>query len=80
MKCLTTLAVMLLATSVASLPSAAEQPPSRAEVERSMGLRSAGDLVRGQRDSVGFVVTEEQAEDVVLTAVELVGYAAVGYR
>jgi len=80
MNYLTTLAVMLLATSVASLPSAAEQPPSRADVERSMGLRSAGDLVRGQLDTLGFVVTGEQAEDVVLTANEWVGYAAVGYR
>lgn len=33
-----------------------------------MGLRSEGDMVRGQRDTVGFVVTREQAEDVVGTA------------
>ena len=46
----------------------AQEPPERADVERSMGLRSEGDLVRGQLDTVGFVVTGEQAEDVVATA------------
>lgn len=46
-------------------------PPTRAEVEAEMGRRSEGDLVRGVRDAVGFVVTREQAEDVVATAVGL---------
>ena len=36
-----------------------------------MGLRSEGDVVRGQRDTLGFVVTAEQAEDVVATAIRL---------
>ncbi len=36
-----------------------------------MGLPSEGDRIRGQRDAVGFVVTKEQAEDVVSTALRL---------
>jgi len=32
-----------------------------------MGLRSEGDLVRGQLDTVGFVVTADQAEDLIST-------------
>ena len=36
-----------------------------------MGLRSEGDVVRGQRDTIGFVVTAEQAEDVITTAIRL---------
>ncbi len=43
-------------------------PPSRDQVERLMGKRSEGDLVRGQLDTVGFVVTREQAEDVLAAA------------
>jgi len=39
--------------------------PTRAEVEAQMGLRSEGDLVRGQMDTVGFVVTAGQAEDAI---------------
>ena len=46
------------------------QPPTRVDVERQMGLRSEGDLVRGQMDTVGFVVTAEQAGDVLDTALE----------
>jgi len=46
-------------------------PPSRAEIEAEMGLRSEGDLVRGMRDAIGFAVTREQTEDVVATAVGL---------
>ncbi len=46
-------------------------PPSRQEIEAEMGLRSESDMVRGQRDTVGFAVTAEQAEDVVTTAVGL---------
>ena len=49
----------------------AAAPPTRAEVEQSMGLRSEGDLVRGQKDTVGFVVDAAQARDVVQTAVAL---------
>ena len=48
-----------------------DQGPTRAEVEKMMGLRSEGDRVRGQMDTVGFVVEGVPAEDVVLTAVEL---------
>jgi len=46
-------------------------PPTRAEIEAAMGLRSEGDVVRGQRDAIGFVVTADQAEDVVATAIGL---------
>ncbi len=46
-------------------------PPTRAEIESEMGLRSEGDVVRGQRDTVGFVITGDQAEDVVATAIRL---------
>jgi len=42
--------------------------PGRAEVEKIMGLRSEGDIVRGQMDAVGFVVTADQAEDVLTKA------------
>lgn len=49
----------------------AAEPPTRAEIETEMGLRSEGDVVRGQRDAVGFAVTADQAEDVVATAVAL---------
>ncbi len=55
-------------TLYADSPSA---PPTRAEIEIEMGLRSEGDVVRGQRDAIGFVVTDAQAEDVVSTAIEL---------
>jgi len=46
-------------------------PPTRAEIEDAMGLRSEGDVVRGQRDATGFVVTADQAEDVISTAIRL---------
>ncbi len=36
-----------------------------------MGLRSEGDVVRGQRDAIGFAVTADQAEDVISTAIGL---------
>ena len=45
--------------------------PSRAEVEAMMGLSSEGDLVRGQLDTVGFVVGQPAAEEVVAAAVRL---------
>ncbi len=38
-------------------------PPSREDVEALMGLPSEGDLVRGQLDTVGFIHTRAQAED-----------------
>jgi len=50
-------------------------PPTRAEVEAEMGLRSEGDLVRGQLDTVGFPVVADQAQDVITTAVRLEGLA-----
>jgi AmmeMemoRadiSam system protein B len=45
-------------------------PPSRAEIENGMGLPSEGDRVRGQRDTLGFVVSAAQAQDVVESALE----------
>ena len=45
--------------------------PTRAEVEAMMGLPSEGDLVRGQLDTVGFVVERTAAEEVVAAAVGL---------
>lgn len=48
-----------------------DTPPSRAEIEHAMDLRSEGDVVRGQMDTLGFVVTSDQAEDVVSTALDL---------
>lgn len=47
--------------------------PTRAEVEAMMGLPSDGDRVRGQMDTVGFVVREAAAEEVVAAAVALEG-------
>jgi AmmeMemoRadiSam system protein B len=58
-----------------AVPAGAESPPTRAEVEAGMGLRSEGDVVRGQLDTVGFPVTDEQAVDVVSTALRLEGMA-----
>jgi AmmeMemoRadiSam system protein B len=49
--------------------------PTRAEVEASMGLRSDGDVVRGQMDTVGFVVHPAEAEEVVKAALALEGDA-----
>ncbi len=43
--------------------AAPQAPPKRLEVEALMGLQSEGDLVRGQLDTVGFVRTRTQAED-----------------
>ncbi len=56
------LAVMLIGVGGFSR---ADEPPTRAEIEKLMGLRSEGDLVRGQMDTVGFVVTADQAGDVL---------------
>ena len=57
-----------LAWNGAAQAEGEEGPPTRQEVERLMGRRSEGDLVRGQLDTVGFVVTREQAEDVLAAA------------
>jgi len=54
--------------------------PSRAQVEAQMGLRSEGDLVRGQMDTVGFVVTADQAGDVVSRALADEGGGLVADR
>ena len=61
-----TTALALLALSIA--PPAAAQTPTRAEVDALMGLPSQGDTVRGQLDTVGFVVGAAAAEEVVATA------------
>lgn len=62
---------LLCAFLVLVVTAAGASPPKRVEVAQEMGLRSEGDRVRGQRDTVGFVVTAEQAEDVVSHAVRL---------
>lgn len=49
----------------------ASKPPTRTGVEATMGLKNEGDLVRGQMDTVGFVVDGAQAEDVVASAIRL---------
>lgn len=62
------IAIWLLVASLMPLGLRAAQTkpgPTRAQVEAQMGLRSEGDLVRGQMDAVGFVVTASQADDVV---------------
>jgi AmmeMemoRadiSam system protein B len=62
----------LIVPAVLSGPhAAAAGPPTRAEIEAEMGLQSEGDVVRGQRDTVGFAVTADQAEDVAATAIRL---------
>jgi len=63
--------VLLLVVITPGIGLAADQGPTRAEVEEMMGLRSDGDRVRGQMDTVGFVVQEAPAEDVVSTALTL---------
>lgn len=67
--CLSSILMLVAFTSHTSSP--AERAPTRAEVEEMMGLRSEGDRIRGQMDTVGFVVEEAPAEDVVSTAVDL---------
>jgi AmmeMemoRadiSam system protein B len=62
--------VLLISCSSRSLAAQGEAP-TRAEVESMMGLRSQGDRVRGQMDTVGFVVDQHQAEEVVETALRL---------
>lgn len=60
--------VVGLFLAAAAGSAAAQAPPTRAEVEQQMGLRSEGDLVRGQLDTTGFVVTAQQAQDVLTQA------------
>lgn len=62
---------LLLVSNVLS----AQGPPSRSEVDALMGLASRGDAVRGQLDTVGFVVEAGDAEEVVAAAVRLEGPA-----
>ena len=63
---------VLATVLVLAVPLAAEnEGPTRAEVEASMGLQSDGDRVRGQMDTIGFVVHPAEAEDVVLAAIAL---------
>ena len=59
-----------LTVFMAAAPPAAT-PPTREQVEAEMGLRSQGDDVRGQLDTVGFAVTAAQMEDVVARAREV---------
>ncbi len=63
-------AVLIFAGVMVGASIASAGPPTRAQVEKIMGLRSEGDLVRGQMDAVGFVVTADQAEDVLTHAIE----------
>jgi AmmeMemoRadiSam system protein B len=63
--------LLMLIVIIPRIVHSADQGPTRAEVEEMMGLRSEGDRVRGQMDTVGFVVEEAPAEDVVSTAVAL---------
>lgn len=63
--------LLLLIVITPRIVHSADPGPTRAEVEEMMGLRSEGDRVRGQMDTVGFVVEGAPAEDVVSTAVFL---------
>lgn len=67
----TCLLSLLIIVSTQLVDSTEVQGPTRAEVEAMMGLPSDGDRVRGQMDTIGFVVEESPAEDVVATAVRL---------
>jgi AmmeMemoRadiSam system protein B len=63
--------ILLLLVITPQTGGSEAQGPTRAEVEAMMGLGSEGDRVRGQMDTVGFVVERASAEDVVSTAVDL---------
>jgi len=65
------LSVLVTVLAFTSSMAAEITGPTRAEVEASMGLRSDGDLVRGQMDTVGFVVHAAEAEEVVKAAIAL---------
>jgi AmmeMemoRadiSam system protein B len=63
-------ALWLAITGAAGAAEQPSGPPSRQDVERMMGLPSQGDRIRGVRDAVGFVVSAEQAEEVIGLAVK----------
>ncbi len=63
-------ALWLAITGAAGAAEQPSGPPSRQDVERLMGLPSQGDCIRGVRDAVGFVVSAEQAEEVIGLAVK----------
>jgi AmmeMemoRadiSam system protein B len=63
--------MLVAAVFLVGSATADAQGPTRAEVEASMGLPSDGDLVRGQMDTVGFVVHQAEAEEVVAAAIAL---------
>ena len=67
--------VMIVVAAVLLVVSAAAgtevKGPTRADVEASMGLPSDGDRVRGQMDTVGFVVHQAEAQEVVAAAIAL---------
>jgi AmmeMemoRadiSam system protein B len=68
----TQLCLVVAALCVSTFADGAENlGPSRADVEEMMGLPSDGDLVRGQLDTLGFVVGQPAAEEVVAAAVRL---------
>jgi AmmeMemoRadiSam system protein B len=69
--------ILVAAVFLVGSATAGAQGPTRAEVEASMGLRSDGDLVRGQMDTVGFVVHRAEAEEVVAAAIALEADAMV---
>ena len=53
--------VLLLVVFTPQMGGSEEQGPTRAEVEKMMGLRSEGDRVRGQMDTVGYLLPEKSA-------------------
>jgi len=61
----------LIAFLATTAHSASGDVPTRQEVDELMGLPSEGDRIRGQLDTIGFVVHSTEAEEVVATAVEL---------
>ncbi len=69
--------MLVAAVFLVGSATAGAQGPARAEVEASMGLPSEGDLVRGQMDTVGFVVHQAEAEEVVAAAIALEADAMV---
>jgi AmmeMemoRadiSam system protein B len=68
--------LIVVAGAGAAVAIGQQRPPTRVEVEAEMGLRSEGDVVRGQLDTVGFPVTADQAEDVIAAALRLEGMGA----
>jgi AmmeMemoRadiSam system protein B len=60
----------VLASGLAVAEEEPARPPSRQDMERMMGLPSQGDRIRGVRDTVGFVISAEQADAVIGLAVQ----------